>query len=100
MATYSLRLSEQRYFTNGLIALGLASRSIDLRDVLRLLALYWDVHKRNGLNFKEVLSQNNDFSHILNKFIEREKPDKSLKCMAFALVGRGDGIQYKNLLVF
>ena len=94
MATYALRLSEQRYFNNGLVAIGIASKTVDLRDALRLLALYWDVHKKTNLSFEFVLSQNNEFSKVLQRFIERKESDKSLDCMGFEIIGKGENIQF------
>ena len=95
MATYSLRKAEQRYFNNGLIAIGIASRIIDLRDCIRLLSLYWDVFKQKGLSFELVISQKSDFSKIIEKFLERKENDKSLVCMGFILSGKGENIQYQ-----
>jgi len=46
MATYSLRLTEQAYFTHGLVALGMASKVLELSDIIKLVALYWDVAKK------------------------------------------------------
>jgi len=95
MATYALRLGEQKYFTHGLIALGWASK-IDVRDVLVVLAAYWDVHKRKKLSFQTAIEQCDEkFSIVLQQFIAREEADKSLECMELELIGEGDNIQYK-----
>jgi hypothetical protein len=95
MATYSLWTAEQRYFNNGLTAIGIASQFIDLRDCLRLLSLYWDVFVKKGLSFKSVISQNSTFSVIVKKFLERKELDKSLECMGFILTGENDSVQYQ-----
>lgn len=96
MATYSLRSSEQRYFSNGLTAIGIASKAIDLRECLKLLPLYWDVFRKKGLSFQPVLSQNNDFSKELQKFLERDELNKTLECMGFELAGKEENIQYRQ----
>ena len=107
MATYSLRLSEQKYFTNGLTALGMVytlsvlpetSKVFDIRDILRHLVLYWDVHKKKNLSFQPVLDQNDEFSIVLKKFIERDEVNKTLKCMGFTIIGEGDNVEYKSTL--
>jgi hypothetical protein len=69
MASYSRRLSEQRYFTNGLLALGLASPELDTRDVRLVLSLYWYVHKKNGLSFDDAFNQNDAFAPVLEDCI-------------------------------
>jgi len=94
MATYALRLGEQKYFTHGLIALGWASK-VDIRDVLVILAAYWDVHKRRKLSFQTAIEQGNDFAEILQQFTARKEADKTLECMGIELVGEGQNIQYK-----
>lgn len=96
MATYSLRSSEQRYFTNGLTAIGIASQTIDLRECLKLLPLYWDVFRKKGLSFQPVLSQNNDFTKELQMFLGRVEINKTLECMGFELAGEEGKIQYRQ----
>ncbi len=95
MATYSLRTGNQRYFTNGLNAIEIASQSIDSRDAMRLLPLYWDVFKQKELSFEPIISQNTEFSKTLQKFLNREEADKTLKSMSFMLIGEGENIQYQ-----
>ena len=96
MATYSLRLNDQKYFTHGLIAMNIAYKAIDWREILRVLAAYWDVHKRKRLSFQTAIEQSdNDFSMVLQQFITRRKSSKSLKSMGLELVGEGQNIQYK-----
>jgi len=85
MATYSLRLSEQRYFTNGLFAIGMTLGILDRREILVVLPLYCDVQKKHGLSFGEILRQNSDFSSVLRDFINRNEKDKSLECMGYVL---------------
>ena len=86
MATYSLRLSSQKYFINGLFALNMAYEKIyDHRDLLVILPLYIDVQKKNNFSFYEVLKQNDEFSSELNDFINRDEKDKSLECMGYIL---------------
>jgi len=85
MATYSLRLSSQKYFANGLFALGMTLGVLDRRELLLILPLYCDVQKKNGLSFNEILRQNNDFTPVLKDFINRDEKDKSLECMGYTL---------------
>jgi len=95
MATYALRLTDQEFFSHGLIALGIASNILDLREILKLLVLYWDVAKKVKLSFQPVLDISDSFSAILQRFIMRNEADKSLECMDFIIVGNGADIQYK-----
>jgi len=85
MATYSLRLSNQRYFTNGLFAISMTLGIVDRRDILLILPLYYDVQKKNGLSFNDILKQNNAFISILKDFLNRDEKDKSLECMGYVL---------------
>jgi len=85
MATYSLRLSNQKYFTNGLFAISMTLGILDIRDILVVLPLYCDAQKKNKLSFKEILKQNNEFSSILEAFINRDEKDKSLECMGYVI---------------
>ncbi len=98
MATYSLRTGNQRYFNNGLAAIGIASKIVDLRECLRLLSLYWDVHKKKGLDFEFIISKNMYFSRIIKDFIDREEKNKSLECMEYFISGNGNNIQYEVLI--
>ena len=84
-ATYSLRLSSQEYFTNGLIALSVTLKVQDTRELLRVLSLYCDVQKKRNLSFSEVLEQGNEFSSFLKQFINREKKDKTIECMRYVI---------------
>ena len=68
MATYSLRLSEQRYFTNGLWALGMVLNILDQREVLIVMPLYYDVSKQNKWSFEKILKENNKFSNFVKNF--------------------------------
>lgn len=85
MATYSLRLSSQKYFTNGLYALSMTLGKLDKRELLVVLPLYYEVQKRNSWSFNEFLKQNDDFSSMLSNFICRREEDKSLECMGYIL---------------
>ncbi|ATW25275.1 hypothetical protein [Candidatus Formimonas warabiya] len=85
MATYSLRFSEQRYFTNGLFALGMILRVLDQREILLVMPLFYDVSKKNKLSFQKILDQNNDFADFVNKFLSRREEDKTLECMGYIL---------------
>jgi len=94
MATYSLRYKEQSYFTHGLVAMGIAVDNVcDYRDVLVVLSLYWDVHKRANLSFQPALGMNDAFSKRLQYFIETNGSDFSLM---YELVGEGLNAQYKS----
>lgn len=85
MAVYSLRSSDQRFFTNGLTALGIVINILDKREILLLMSLYYDVYKKNRLSFKEVLSQKDEFSCFVSSFLKRDEQDKSLESMGFIL---------------
>ena len=85
MATYSLRLSSQKLFTNGLFAISMTSSVIEKRELLVVLPLYCDVYNKKKLSFNEILKQHNKFSIILEEFINRDDKDKSLECMGYTL---------------
>ncbi len=85
MATYSLRFSEQRYFTNGLLALGMILSILDQREILLIMPLYYDVSKRNKLSFEKIIAQNDDFTDFVKKFLNRKEEDKTLECMGYIL---------------
>jgi hypothetical protein len=97
MATYSLRLSNQRYFTNGLLAIGMAFGVLDGRELLVILPLYCDVEKKTKLSFDDLFKQNDDFSVILKNFINRDEKDKSLECMGYILkIDENNGPTYQR----
>jgi len=85
MATYSLRLSNQKYFTNGLFAIGMTLGILDRRELLLILPLYYDAQKKNGLSFDEILKQKNEFASMLEDFFKRNEKDKTLECMGYDL---------------
>lgn len=86
MATYSLRLSEQRYFSNGLTALGIVLGIMDQREILLIIPLYYDASKQKGLSFAKILNQNDEFSAFVRSFLSRNEDDKTLECMGYKLV--------------
>ena len=97
MATYSLRLSNQRYFTNGLLAIGMTLGILDTRDIWVILPLFCDAQKKTGLSFDEILGQNSDFSSELKDFINRDEKDKTLECMGYILdVDENNNPTYKR----
>ncbi len=85
MATYSLRLSSQRFFTNGLQSLGMSIGVLDVREIWVVLVLYSDVHEKIGLSLETVLHQGSDFSSLLRDFIGRNKQEKSLSSMGYVI---------------
>ena len=85
MATYSLRFSEQKYFSNGLTALGMVLGILDQREIILIMPLYYDVHKRNRLSFEKILSQNDEFATFIRNFQSRNENDKTLECMGYIL---------------
>jgi len=98
MATYSLRLSNKKYFINGLFALSIIVGILyDLRDLLVILPLYCDVQKKNNFSFSEILRQNDEFSSVLKEFIKRDEKDKTLECMGYILgMDEGNNQIYKR----
>ena len=85
MANYSLRFSEQKYFSNGLTALGMVLDILDKREIILIMPLYYDVYKRNGLSFEKILNQNDEFATFVSNFLSRNEDDKSLECMGYIL---------------
>lgn len=85
MATYSLRLSNQKLFSNGLLALDIAKSSLDSREIMVILPLYCDIHKRKGLRFDSILSEGDSFSSFLKEFLDRDEDDKTLESMGYVL---------------
>lgn len=85
MATYSLRFSEQKYFSNGLAALSIILGIIDQREIILIMPLYYDVFKRNKLSFESILNQEGEFSAFVRNFLSRNEDDKTLECMGYIL---------------
>ena len=83
MATYSLRLNEQRFFTNGLSALGMVMGILDTREILLIMPLYYDVSIRCNLSFSAVLNQKDEFAAFVKAFLDRDEVNKTLKCMGY-----------------
>jgi hypothetical protein len=86
MATYSLRLSEQKYFSNGLTALSMILGVIDQREILLIMPLYYDACKQKDLSFEKILKQNDEFATFIRSFLSRNEDDKTLECMGYKLV--------------
>jgi hypothetical protein len=85
MATYALRFSSQRYFSNGLFAISMTVGVLDSREALVVLPLYCDVQKKKNLYFEEMFNLNNEFATLLKDFSNRDAKDKSLECMGYSL---------------
>lgn len=85
MATYSLRFSEQKYFSNGLTALGMVLGILDQREIILIMPLYYDVHKRERLSFERVLNHNDEFASFVKNFLNRNEEDKTLESMGYIL---------------
>jgi len=85
MATYSLRLSSQKYFTNGLLAIGATWGILDRRELLIILPLYNDAQKKKGLSFDEILKKQNEFTSVLKEFNNRDENEKTLECMGYTI---------------
>jgi|GEM_PF-3378424 len=94
MATYSLRFPEQRYFTNGLFALGIAHAVLDTRDIWLVLSLYWNTHEMNALSFDDVLKQNDGFTPVLKEYVEGGSASRSFETMGYVLEDTEDGPTY------
>jgi len=91
MATYSLRTSKQDFFTNGLFALSLIFDTIDWREIILIMALFYDVHKRTGLSFEEIARPEDKFKVFIEEFLDREEDNKSLEAMGYILTKDEDG---------
>jgi hypothetical protein len=85
MATYALRLSDQALFTNGLLALSMIFGVIDARELMLVMSLYHDVHRRKGLSVSSILDQNDEFAIFVRDFFARDEEGKSLKSMGYTL---------------
>jgi hypothetical protein len=85
MVTYSLRGSEQRYFSNGLMSLRMIFNTLDQREIILVMALFYDASKRNKLSFKMALELNDEFSDFVLGFLNRREEDKTLESMGYTL---------------
>ena len=98
MATYSLRTSKQEYFYNGLTALGMVLEVLDQREILLVMPLFYDVHKRNKLSFETILNRNDEFATFLRDFLRRDDKNKSLGCMGYILTrDENNNLFYKRI---
>lgn len=91
MATYSLRLKDQSYYTNGLAALSLIMNILDQREILIILPLYYDVYVKTGMQLTRALGTSEDLKDMVINFFNREDQHKSLKCMGYILEEHGNG---------
>ena len=85
MATYSLRQSNQKLFSNGLLALSLAYWVLDERELLVVFSLYCDAQKKNALFFDGAFKRNGKFAMELENFVNRKDVDKSIESMGYIL---------------
>lgn len=83
MATYSLRLSKQELFSRGLSALSLVLGILDKREIILIMSLYYDVHKRVGLSFERITYPKDKFNMFVEEFLKRDENDKSLNSMGY-----------------
>lgn len=99
MAIYALRLTEKRYFINGLAALNMIYKILDGRELLRVLTLFYDVSKKHKFTFDEILKNNNEFKEFLVNFLNRPEEAKTIECMGFIITKDGNNnLIYKNIL--
>lgn len=89
MATLSLRTNDQDVFLIGLLALDMIGGREDIREILLIMPLYYDVSKRNKLSFDKVLSQNDDFASFVKDFLSRNEDEKTLESMGYILTKDG-----------
>ena len=94
MATYSLRHFEQRYFTNGLRALSLASNKLDMRDIWLVLSLYWNASKEHAFAFDSLEDRDDSFSFALKEYLNSDICDKSFEAMGYVIRKTEDGLTY------
>ncbi|MCL1799490.1 MAG: hypothetical protein FWG23_07120 [Eggerthellaceae bacterium] len=97
MATYSLRLSEEKCLTYGLSAIDMAFEVLDIRDIWVVLVLYCDVQKRSGFSLDGIFDRGGEFTHELKNFIHRKDEFKTLECMGYSLeVDENDLLIYRR----
>lgn len=97
MATYSLRSSKQEFLTNGLLALCLIFDTIDWREIILIMSLFYDVHKRIGLSFKEIIHSEDKFKIFVEEFLSREENNKTLESMGYILTkDESDNLIYQR----
>jgi len=97
MATYSLRLSDQKYFTDGLSAIAMGLGVLDTRDIWVILPLFCDAQKKNDLSFDEILERDDEFASELKDFLNRDDEYKTLKCMGYVLgIGENGLLEYQR----
>lgn len=86
MASYSLRTSKQELFTNGLLALSLIFDTIDWREIILIMTLFYDVHKRIGLSFEGNTYFESRYNLFLEEFLNREESNKTIESMGYILM--------------
>lgn len=97
MATYALRLSKERYFINGLTALAMIIGILDIREIILVMPLFYDVSKKNNFSFTKILAQQDSFSDFVKLFLNRREEDKSLECMGYILTrDKNNNLFYKR----
>lgn len=79
MATLSLRTNDQDVFLIGLLALDMIDGREDIREILLIMPLYYDVSKQNKLSFDKVLNQNDEFATFVKDFLSRNEDEKNIR---------------------
>lgn len=98
MATYSLRLSDERLFANGMVALSIIIDILDKREVLIAITLFFDIKQKHCFSFNSFLKQNDRFSVLLEDFTKRKPEDQSLECMGYTLTAdENSNLIYKRI---
>lgn len=85
MATLSLRTKDQGIFQIGLYALDAINGRIDIREMLVIISLYYDVHVKNKLTFDEIIKNKESIVEIVQSFLNRSEEDKSLLAMGYVV---------------
>ena len=90
IATYVMNHSnEGQMLKTALIALSLAARTVDFRDITVILSLIFDSASRVGVDLLSLASESECSVLDLRSFSARPPEDKSIECMGYT-------IQYKN----
>ena len=97
LATHILRTSDYNLINVGLYALDTVYGIFDIREILPVVSLYYDLSKRNHLKFTHIISSEYALSACLHDFSMRKGNDKSFETMGYVLSDtEPGGLAYKR----
>jgi hypothetical protein len=100
MAAIAVRNAEERYLSEGLLALRLALRVLESREILPVLSLLLRSAQKVGSNVEALFSAasvgDTAFRTFLTAFLRRSERDQSIEAMGYVESCDKDGFRYRG----